>query len=157
MVGHTSSSTDDEDLALALELSQLSSDACDERVQLSPGRSGSASPAPRPKTPLNDKKDDRVLAPGMPQQSDELVSQLPSGASGLTGSDALSSQTVPHCDENRELAFDLFELPANISGAQVDWLDPGKESCMGDNDNRASLLTATSVGEVRIPLSPHKT
>lgn len=156
MVGHTSSSTGGGGLALALG---LSSGAC-ERV------SGSASPAPRPKLPLSDKEGDRALAPGTLKRSldapDELVGRISSGGSGLAGSDTLPSQTVPankrrRCDDNPELVLDLSELPADILGEQMGQLDPRKESCMGDNDNRASLLTATSIDEVRIPLSLHKT
>ena len=149
----------DEDLALALRLSQLSSDAFDQCVsQLRPEQSASAGSTPCPPTPRSDREHDMATASDISQRSlhEEQFSRLHSGGSAPAGKDA--SQTVSPDDEYDEDDLDLIlrlsELPADIFDEQMGELVGQRESRGADDDNVASLLAAMSFLEVWMAL-PH--
>jgi hypothetical protein len=145
-------SNDEESLALALRLSQLSSD---EQIAQSP-HGGSVSPnhISRPRTPISD-KNDLALALGLSLlPSDEFndqVARLRRTRSAPTSVKARSPTPPKESDENTlELALNLSQLPADIFDEQVSELNRPRESPTAVEDSLGSLLTAMSVVEVRM-------
>jgi len=93
MASYTSSNTDEEDLALALRLSQLSSDAFDENIsRLYHTRSASASPVTLPSTPRSDESN-LALTSQRSHAAEEQGQSIASNRSALSGSNA--HQTAP--------------------------------------------------------------
>lgn len=150
MVSHASSNIEEEDLALALRLSQLSLDTFDEQVT----QLRSASHLPCPTTPRGDGKDNLALASDMsqrsPNASEEQVTQPCPSGSAPTGNEA--SQTTPpieYDEDNVELLLMLSQLPADIFDDRVGELNQRKESRAAVEDSLAPLLTAMSPVEYR--------
>ena len=144
MASHTSSSTDEEDLALALRLLQLSSDAFDEHIShLYHTRSAPPSPVPS----LNTLEQyNLALASGVSQRSpnaaEEAVSQLPSDGSSLASNDAnRATSQFEDIEDNLELVFMLSELPADIFDEQAGELSRRRVPSMTDLDNPARATT----------------
>ena len=76
MASHTSSNTDEDDLALALRLLQLSSDAFDENIaHHHHTRSASASPATFPSTPRSDEENNLALTSRISQRSPDAAEE----------------------------------------------------------------------------------
>src|SRR6266849_2259075 len=104
MRSHKDSTTDEEDLALALKLPQLPSDASNEDVsQLRPSGSALTEFALRPTTPPNDEKHSPEMAADVLPQSvdapEKRVDQLHSYGSTPLGKDACQS-TPPDYDDD---------------------------------------------------------
>ena len=156
MAGGTNSNIDEEDLAPALRLSQLSSDAFDQCVsQLRPERSASVGSTPCPPTPRIDQEHDLATVPDISQRSlhvsGEQFSGLDSSGSALASKDACQTASPDEYDGNDlELVLRLSELPADIFDEQVGELVGQRESQGADDDNVASLLAAMSLLEVWI-------
>jgi hypothetical protein len=148
---------DDEELALALRLSQLSFDAFDEQVaQLHPGDSEPAwaDHTLGATTPRGDGKDDVAPAPDLPLRSPHEQD---------TGTQPQSTESAPASDEGRQATSSndnsepdpefppaLSQLPADIFDEQVGELDRGREPRTATEDRVASLHTAMSLPEVQI-------
>jgi len=95
MASHTSSNTDEEDLALALRLSQLSSDAFDEHIsRLYHTRSASASPVSLPSTPRSDEENNLAPASRISQRSPDAGEEQ--GQSVASNRSALSGGNTHH-------------------------------------------------------------
>jgi hypothetical protein len=141
-------SNDEESLALALTLSQLSSDDIDEQIAqfLSEG-SVSANYISRPRAPTSDMEDDLALAlRSSLLPSDDFNDQV--ALLHCTG----STPTTPRYESEEndiELALNLSQLPADIFDEQVSEPNRPKEPRTAVEDSLASLLTAMSPVEVR--------
>ena len=148
----------DEDLALALRLSQLSSDAFDQCVsQLRPEQSASAGSTPCPPTPRSDREHDMAMVSDISQRSlhdsEEQFSRLHSSESAPA-----AYQTGPpdeYDEDDLELVLRLSELLADIFDEQVGELNGQRESRGTDDNNVASLLAAMSFLEVWMALPPY--
>ena len=153
MESYTNSSpnTDEEELAVALRLSQLSSDAFDEHVsQLCPGPSELAKFAPFPTTRPRD--NDLAIAPDIiPQRSS------PNASEENVDRKATRQITLPdECDEDDlQVVLRLSELPADLFDEQLGKRNQQGEPPVADGDSTVPLLTGMSFLQVWILLSPY--
>ena len=144
----------EEDIALALRLSELSHDEFDEQsAQFRPERS---TPGSHPCTPTNDEKDDLVLALRLSQLSsndfDEQATRLHCMESGLASEEARSSTPPNESDESDlEPALNLSQLLADIFDEHVNELSRQKGPRAALEGALASLYTATSIVRVHHP------
>ena len=141
--------SDDEDLALVLRLSQLSSNDFDEQIaQLPPEGSASVEHISRWHAPTSDEKDDLALALRLSLLSsdefDENVARLhPMGPASLTKDVRPLIPPSERDEDDLELAPSSSELPA------VRELPQQRQSPMAIGGSVASLLTAISLVQVR--------
>jgi len=159
MISHTGSTDDEEELSLALRLSQLSSDAFDEQAaQLHPGDSepawadhtlGAASAL------RDDGKDDLAPAPDLPPRSPHEQDTQPQSSESSPASDEGRQASSSNDDSEPGLEFllTLSQMPADIFDEQLGELDRRRESQTATEDRVASLRTAMSLLEVQMPLS----
>jgi hypothetical protein len=152
--------SDDEDLALALRLSQLSSKDFDEQIaRRLPEGSASANYISRSYTPTREEKDVLALASRLSllpsDDVDEQAARLHCTGSASASEETHSSTPPNDSDENDlELALSLSQLPADIFDEQVSRLNRTKEPYTAVEDSLASLLAAMSFAQVRTtPLS----
>ena len=158
--------SDDEDLALALRLSQLPSNDFDEQIaQLPPEGSASVEHMSRWHTPTSDAKDDLALALRLSLLSsdefDEHVAQLHHMGSASASASEDTHPLIPPSERDEddlELAPNLSELPADEQARE---LPQPRQSPMAIGDDLAALLTAMSLVQVRaapffIPWQPLK-
>jgi len=145
---------DEEDLALALTLSQQSSNDLDEHLtQLPTEGSASANHISRPCTPFNDEKDDLALALRLSLLSsddfDEQVTQLHRAGPAPMSEEAHSS-TLPNesNEDDLELTLNLSQLPADIFDEQVNELNRRR---MRMTQTAAEM--AISLGEVQVRIT----
>jgi len=155
---HTGSTDDDGELALALRLSQLSSDAFDEEAaQLHPGdfEPAGADHTLGATTLRDDGKDDAFPAPNLPLQSPHERDTQPQSGESTPASDESHQATSSNHDSEPDLEFllTLSQLPADIFDEQVGELDRRRESRTTTEDRVASLHTAMSLLEVQTSLS----
>jgi hypothetical protein len=148
-------SDDEESLALALSLSQLSHDFDEQIAQLPSEASASTNHISRPRTPASDEKDDLALALRLSLlHSNDLVEQLTQlhHTGSASASEEARSSTPPNdSDENDlEIALNLSQLPADIFDEQVSELDRPKELHTAIEDSLASWLAAMSFAQVRM-------
>jgi hypothetical protein len=149
-------SDDEEDLALALRLSQLSSDDFDEQIaQLPPEGSASANHTSRSRTPTGDgdDKDDLALLLRLSQlSSDDFDEQVPRlyrlESAPVIEKARLSTSRNQRDEDDLELALNLHQLPADVYDEQVNKLSGRGESRTAVEDRLASLLMAMSLVEV---------
>jgi hypothetical protein len=131
--GHGSSNTEKEDLALALRLSQLSSDALEERcAQFHPEGSASSKDAPHPTTPCSYEKDNLALAPNVsPRSGDACEEQIiESHPSKYVPASNEAHHTTPSSEDDPELVHVLSQLPADsFDDEQVGQFNQPRESC----------------------------
>jgi hypothetical protein len=154
---------EEEELALALELSQISADAFDERVaQLQPGDWASNDHVSHATRPPNDDENNSAPALGSSQVSsgafNEQLTQLhPQGSTLASGSENAHSFT--HADEiddeDVQLHLNLSQLPADIFDEQVRELTPQRGGGVTDEVTLASLRAALSLLQVRARCHRH--
>jgi hypothetical protein len=155
-MANPANSDDEESLALAFSLSQLSCNDFDEQIaQLPSEGSASTNHISRPRTPASDEKDDLALALRLsllPSNGfDEQLTQLHHTGSTSAGEEARSSTRPNDSDENDlEIALNLSQLPADIFDEQVSKLNRPKELRTAIEDRLASLLAAMSFAQVRM-------
>ena len=159
MISHTGLSHDDEELAPALRLSQLSSEAFDEQTaQLHPGDSepAGADHTLGTATALHDDgKDDVAPAPDLPLQSPHEQDTQPQSSESSPASDEGRQASSSNDDSEPDLEFllTLSQLPADIFDQRVGELDQRRETPTATEDGVASLHTAMSLLEVQTSLS----
>jgi hypothetical protein len=147
-------SDDEENLALALRLSRLSSDDFDLQIAQLPGGSASANNTSRPRTPTNDEADDLALALRILQlpsdDFDAQIARLHHMGSASTSEEAHSPIPPNQSDKDDVgLALILSQLPADIV-EQVRGLNQRREFRTAIDDGLASLLTPISLVQVRM-------
>jgi hypothetical protein len=124
-------SDDEEHLALALRLSQLSSDDFDSQIAPLPHEgSALASYTSPPRTPTNNEEDDLALALRLSQlPPDEQVAPLHHTGSTSASEEAHSPILPNESDEDDvELALILSQLPTDVFDEQVRGLNQRRES-----------------------------
>jgi hypothetical protein len=147
-------SGDEDTLALALSLSQLSPDDFEEQfAQLPSEGSASANHIPRPRPPTSDEKDELALALRLSQlPSDDLeqVARLHRTRSASASEEAHSFTTPNASDgDGVKLALILSQLPADVIDELMRELNQRKESRTAIENDLASLLPAMSVVQVQ--------
>ena len=158
MISHTGLADDEEELALALRSSQLSSDAFDEQTaQVHPGDSEPAGADHSLGATIlrDDGKDDVVPAPDLPLRSPHKQDTQPQSSQSTPASDGSHQATSSNDDSEPDLEFllALSQLPADIFDEQVGELDRRRESQTATENRVASLRTAMSLLEVQTSLS----
>ena len=163
--------SDDEDLVLALRLSQLPSNSndFDEQIaQLPLEGPASAEHISRLRAPTSDEKDDLGLALRLSLLSsdefDEHVARLHHMGSASASAFEDTHPLIPPSERDEddlELAPNLSELPADTFDEQVRELPQRRQSATAVGDSLAALLTAISLVQVRaapffIPWQPLK-
>lgn len=140
-------SDDEENLALALSLSQLSSDDLNEQIAR-PSPEGLA-PANRMRTPISDEKDDLALALRLsllsPVDYEEQIAQLHHTGSASAGEGARSSTPSNESDE------DDFELALNMSQPADIFDEQSSEFNRQREPHLASLPMTMPLEDVRMP------
>jgi hypothetical protein len=155
-MANPANSDDEESLALAFSLSQLSCNDFDEQIaQLPSEGSASTNHISRPLTPASDEKDN--LAPALRQtllpsnDFDEQLTQLHHTGSASASEEARSSTPPNDSDENNlEMALNLSQPPADIFDERVSELNRPKELPTATEDSLASSLAAMSFAQVRM-------
>jgi len=150
VISHTGSTDDEEELALALRSSQLSSDAFDEQAaQL---HSGHSEPAGADHTLgatalRDDGKDNEAPAPDLPLRSPHGQDTQPQSSESTPASGEGHQTSSPNDDSEPDLEFllTLSQLPADIFDEQVGELDRRRESRTTTEDRVASLLAEISL------------
>ena len=151
MISHAGSTNDDEELTVALRLSQLSSDAFDEQVaQLHPEdpESAWADHTLGATTLRGDEKIDVAPVPDSPLRSPHEQDTQPQSSEPAPASDEGRQATSSNDNSEPDLEFLLTssQLPADIFDEQVGELDRRRESRTA---TVASLRTAMSLPEVQ--------
>ena len=147
MTSHTNPRNDQDDLALALKLSLLSSDAFDEQVaQLNPDGPSSAKPAHPPAIACSNDVD-KCAPTSSPSQPPPDASDVPEGQGIEPHFIPVDNQMAPVNENDLDLALMLSQLPADIFDEQVGELNQPRTAAEGDV---ASLRMAMSVLEVRM-------
>jgi hypothetical protein len=150
MVSFAGSNEEEDDLALALRLSQLSSDAFDKKVvQLH--REGLAS-AERTSRPATDREGDLTLDLDAPRQYHGTAEEQRTPLHSIRSAGGEASQITPGNDD-LELALRLSQLPVDLFDEQVEVLNQQTQSQTVDQDSLPSLLTEMSLSEVQVSLS----
>lgn len=153
MVSFAGSNEEEDDLALALRLSQLSSDAFDKKVvQLHREGLASAERTSRPATPRRDREGDLTLDLDAPRQYHGTAEEQRTPLHSIRSAGGEASQTTPGNDD-LELALRLSQLPVDLFDEQVEVLNQQTQSQTVDQDSLPSLLTEMSLSEVQVSLS----
>jgi hypothetical protein len=149
---------DKEELALALRLSQLSSDDFDEQIAQHPSEgSASANQPSCPNTPTSDEKGELAMALRLSELSsddfDTQVARLHHIESAPANEEPRSCTPRDESEEvDLELALDLSQLLADIFDERASGHNRTGES-RAAVDDLASLLTTLSLLEVRTTTS----
>jgi hypothetical protein len=150
-------SDDEETLALALRLSQLSSlssDDSDEQIPRNPPEGSASANQSRPRTPTSDEKDDLALALRLSlapyDDFDEQLARFHRTGFASTSKEACPS-TPPNESEEDDVgrALILSQLPADIFDEQVRGLNQRREARTAIEGSLASLPIAISLAQVR--------
>jgi len=146
MARPTSSNNDEEDLALALRLSQLSSDTSDEHISgLYHTRSASASPATRSSTPPSIGENNNLalasrISQRSPNTTDEQGQSVASNQSAPARRDSHQTAPQPEFDDVTVIGLISSGLQADISDEQT-----GEPSQYGDSSMTDRACAGTQV------------